>query len=161
MRFLNVMALFSFLVFLGACNCENRKLTEEQVPQAVKDGFFAHHQQASTLQTAWELEGDFYSVEFDVDGFRKEMAFDESGTLIFTETEVSVDVLPSAILEYVDANYKNYDYKEIELVQKPGEAVFKIEILVEDKEIELIFDTVGRFIGEEKDEDADKESNDK
>jgi uncharacterized membrane protein YkoI len=89
------------------------------------------------------------------------MAFDESGTLIFTETEVSVDVLPSAILEYVDANYKNYDYKEIELVQKPGEAVFKIEILVEDKEIELIFDTVGRFIGEEKDEDADKESNDK
>jgi len=105
------------------------------------------------LLVAWEKEDSDYEANFFVKdstgSLRTASAlFNATGTLLEIEMIISKAELPSGVLEYVNSNYGNPKIKEVSQVSKlTGPKTYEIEI----KGKELIFDSEGKFIKEEKD----------
>jgi len=77
------------------------------------------------------------------------------------EVKINAADLPGAILAYLEQNFQGYILEEAEREGSCEAVTFTIEIQLNGEEMELVFDSSGRFVGLEEDEenDDDEEEN--
>ena len=137
------------IVSLAACG---QKLSEADVPMAVKDAFKKVHKDAKEVK--WEKEGANFEAEFEIGETDQSVVFDATGHLVETEVEIKVDELPSDVKDYIAKNCKDAKIKEAtKITDSKGTVTYEAEIKGKD----LIFDTTGKFIKEEMDTHKDKD----
>lgn len=137
------------MISLAACA---QKMKEADVPAAVKDAFKKAHGVVKDVK--WEKEGANFEAEFEVGETDQSVVYDASGKLIETEVEIKLEELPTGAKDYIAKNYKDAKIKEAtKITDAKGTVTYEAEI----KDKDLIFDSNGKFIKEEKDTHEDKD----
>jgi len=141
MKKLFILAIATGTVALSACG---QKLKESQVPAAVRVAF---QKQYPNTKASWDKEDANYEVNFKKNGKEMSAIIEESGTIVETETMISVSELPLSISDYMTKHYKGVKVKEAaKIVKANGEVNYEAEIAHKD----IVFDGNGKFIKEEK-----------
>ena len=137
------------IISLATCA---QKVKESDVPTAVKDAFKNNYKDAKEVK--WEKEEANFEAEFEIGETDQSVVLDATGHVIETEIEIKLELLPSAVKEYVAKNYKETKIKEAaKITDSKGTVTYEAEIKGKD----LIFDSTGKFIKEEIDTDEDKD----
>lgn len=137
---LSVLAMSFFAT--GMAQSKEKKW---KVPDVVKQAFAKNFPGAVAK---WEKEGAQYEANFKTAGHTMSAVFDSKGTMEESETAISVNELPATVLTYVKNNYKSAKISEAAKITKVnGEINYEAEVKGKD----LIFDTSGKFLKEEKD----------
>jgi len=138
--FLIVVITLSFALTASA-----QKLNESQVPAAAKAAF---QKKYPGLPGKWDKEDVNYEVNFKQNGKSMSAVIDKNGTIIETETDISVNDLPAVVRDYLKKNYPGAKVKEAAKVLKEnGDVNYEAEVNNKD----VIFDATGKFIKETKD----------
>jgi len=123
-----------------------QKLNEKDVPTQVKTAF--QKQYPNVKETKWEKENGNYEAEFEVKEIEYSVLMDAAGNILETENEIALNQLPNGVLAYINANYKGQKVKgAAKITDGNGVETYEAEI----KEMDLIFDSNGKFIKELKD----------
>jgi len=121
-------------------------LKEKAVPAAVKTAFQQKYPNAK--ETKWEKENSNFEAEFEINETDYSVLIDASGNILETEIEIDNNALPSNVKDYVSKNYSGQKIKEAaKITDAKGIVTYEAEIKGED----LLFDSNGNFIKEEKD----------
>ena len=137
----------NFLIFIGAifiCSpVFAQKLSEEQVPPAVKEKFQEKYKE---VKVKWNKgdEGNFEG-EFKQNKKKITVVFNTDGKWVETRTEVDYQQLPSDIITFVFEKYKGYEMITTEKVERANGLTYHLEL--EDnkakKLAEITFDKNG------------------
>jgi uncharacterized Zn ribbon protein len=123
-----------------------QKVAKKDVPSAVQKAFSKGFPDATSVK--WEKENGNYEASFEKKESEISVVYDANGTLLETETEISIKELPVSVLDYVKAHYKGQKIKEAATITDAnGMVTFEAEI----KGMDLIFDSKGSFLKEVKD----------
>lgn len=146
----NKMKKVVLLMLLGGVlvNAQAQKLKSSDVPSSITQSF--HKAYPSVKDVDWGKEGDKYEAEFDNNKTDMSVTYDNKGNLLETEMEISVQVLPQSIKDYVMKNYPSEKIKEAAKMTDPqGVVTYEAEV----KKMDLIFDEDGNFKNTKKDSD--------
>ena len=137
------------LILAAGCAMQGRsqKLDASKVPGPVKDGFAKQYPKVSKVK--WEMENGQYEATFKLDGNSMSTLQDASGKITETETEIKAADLPAAVKSYVGEHYKGHSIREAaKIIKADGSINYEAEV----KEKNLVFDSNGKFIKEEKED---------
>ena len=139
-------ALIVSTVFAMIClNGFTQKIKEADVPSAVKASFAITY---PGINAKWEKEKENFEAGFKKDGISMSALFLPGGTLLESEMTIKQSELPSTVLSYVKANYKDKKIRESAKITRPdGPVTYEAEVEGKD----LIFDSNGKFLKEVKD----------
>lgn len=150
---MNRLFLFALLV-TSCCIVNAQALKEADVPPAVKAKFISLYPAKPDVK--WEKEKNNYEAEFKQNKMEVSVLFEATGTIVQTETEISVSALPKAVIDYVS---KNLPGKKIEEAVKITGAKGKITYEVEVGKADYLFDETGKFVSKEEDNEEEEEEN--
>ena len=144
--------LIIVVLSLGVSSANAQKMKEADVPSAVKDGFKKSF--PGSKAEKWEKEGDKYEAEFDLNKVETSALLDASGTLLETETEISVKDLPKGVTEYLNKYEAGKKIKEAaKITDNKGTVSYEAEC----GEADYVFDSVGNFLKKEIENEKDKD----
>ncbi|MDD4637345.1 MAG: PepSY-like domain-containing protein [Bacteroidales bacterium] len=125
----------SAVAFAISEGCEKKT----EVPAVVKTAF---EKQYPGLKAEWSEEDGCFEAEFKQNKKEMSAVYDAQGVLQETEEEITVNELPKAVTDYVNAN-KSGKIKEAAIITKPdGTVNYEAEIKGKD----FMFDATGNFI---------------
>ena len=154
-----ITTVFTVILALVIFSCnKNPGQKDMKVPQAVKAAFESEHSDVKDAE--WEKEGKYYEVEWEVNGKEQEIVYDQDGNIMATEHEITVEELPQAAQDYINENYAGQKVVEAELEETKKGRYYEAELRINGKEVELIFDSNGEYIGEEEEEEDDDDDDD-
>jgi putative PepSY-like beta-lactamase-inhibitor len=118
----------------------------QNVPGAVKNAFAKSF--PNTTVKKWDKEDGNYEANFTKDGKSMSATFDTTGKWMETETDIRVNELPAAVINYVKSNYKGATIKEAAVLSNTeSKKMYEAEVKGKD----LLFDENGKFVKEEAD----------
>ncbi len=127
-------------VVFTAINCK-----AQNVPASVKSAFQKSFPGITVKK--WDKEDGGYEANFNKDGKTMSATFDANGNWQETETDIKVSELPSAVSNYIKANYKGARIKEAAITETAKGKMYEAEVKGKD----LLFDMQGRFLKVEED----------
>lgn len=123
-----------------------QKVSKKDIPVPVQKAFNTAYPEATGVK--WEKENGNFEASFERKDSEISVVYDANGTLLETETEIEPNELPAGISDYVKAHYKGRKIKEAsKITDAAGLVTYEAEI----KGMDLIFDSTGGFLKEEKD----------
>lgn len=134
------------LVFFSSALLYAQKQAASKIPAPVKAAFNRAH---PGIVPDWEKEDGSYEASFKQSGKSMSVVLDARGTILETETDITVSALPEAAKNYVKEHYKGVKIKEASRIEKAG-GVVEYEALVQGTD--LIFDKNGKFLKKSKEE---------
>lgn len=132
--------MFVAVAMLATVNC-----MAQDAPSVVKSAFAKSFPGASVKK--WDKEDGKYEANFSKGGKMMSATFAADGTLEETETDIKVSELPSSVIEYIKAHYKNAVVKEAAMIIRGNDKMYEAEVKGRD----LLFDMQGKFLKEEED----------
>jgi len=132
--------LFIVLMITGHFISEAQKLSADKVPAVVKAGLNKIH---PSVAASWEREVANY--EANVREGNKEVSVipDSRGTIVETETEVSLNSLPASAQTYIKDQFNGKKLQEIaKIVKADGEVNY--EVMVNHRD--YLFDANGNHL---------------
>ena len=127
-----------------------QKLTETEVPKAVKENFSKKYPAAKEVK--WKKEGADFEAKFDMDKKELEAIFDAAGAFKMQEEEIKTAELPKGSAEYCTKNFPDYKLHEAEKkIDAAGAITYEAELKKEKEKKEILFDSNGKFLSEVKD----------
>ena len=100
----------------------------------------------------WEMDGEYYNVEFEVNRIEHEIWYDKNGTIIKTEKDVTEKDLPEAISSVLKSNYSEYKIDSIEMTEFKGKITYEVELEKGwSDELKVIFDASGTVLSSRND----------
>lgn len=122
-----------------------QKKQKIEVPTEVKKAFATRFPDAKVEE--WQKEGDYYEAEFELNKIEHSVLIDAKGDILEVEEEIKVKQLPIAISAYVAKNYPKQKIKEAaKITNAAGVVSYEAEIKSKD----LLFDSSGNFLKEDK-----------
>lgn len=123
-----------------------QKIQEKEVPALVKTGLQKQFPEAKKVK--WEKEKDNYEAGFKMKETGYSVLINPSGSIIETETEISINSLSASVKDYVATHYPGQKIKEAaKITDANGVVTYEAEVDGKD----LIFDHSGKFLKEVKD----------
>lgn len=142
-----------------ACGKQETNNTTLAVPDAVKHAFETTH--ADVKDAAWKHDSEGFEAEWKVDGMERAVVYDEKGTVLITEEQVSEAQMPESIKPYLAEKYASLAIAKVGMEQKGGVVTYEVELDNSGQELELIFDANGNYLGTEGDDaEADEDEQD-
>jgi ATP-dependent protease HslVU (ClpYQ) peptidase subunit len=139
-KIISILAAFAIAL---AANAQIMK--EAEVPTKVKEIFKKSYSGAKEVQ--WEKESQNYEAKFEMGETDQSVLIDTNGTVLESEIEINISELPASSGKYVAEHYKGEKIKEAaKIMDSKGTVTYEAEINNKD----LIFDSTGKFIKEEK-----------
>ena len=134
MKSLLLLACFIFSFATVGCS---QKITEKDIPGAVKNAFTAKFPTASDIkwekENKKELEATFKMNNADVSA-----NFNLYGTWVETETTILSSELPAAVTIAVNTKFPKAVYGRTEKIEKPGgKILYEVNITLSGKKKEL------------------------
>ena len=119
------MAALLLLTMLSIAQAQERKLKRAQLPAAVEKTVAEQSQGATIVGFATEVENGrrLYEAELKVNGLGKDILMDKNGNIVEVEAEVTMDSLPSAVLEGLKKVAGNRTIVKVESLTKNGTLV--------------------------------------
>ena len=135
------------ITVLSACA---QKLDVSKVPAAVKASF---EKKYPGVAARWEKEDGRYEVDFKQNGTGMSALIEANGTIVETEMDIKETDLPVAALSYVKAHYTGKKITDAARITKAdGTVNYEAEV----GDIDVLFDSNGNFLKEEKDGEKDE-----
>ena len=153
MKTLTIISSVIMILFFNSC--EKNIIKSGTVPNTIKSAFQSEHQSAK--QVEWMKEGENFEVEYKENGLEKSILYDAQGNILETETEIIVSELLPAITDYIRQNYSDYKIEEASKEESQESTFFELEIEGNNQEIEVLFDSNGKFIEQKIEEDDEKD----
>ena len=117
-----------------------QKIDASKVPVAVKESFT---KKFPGITPKWEMEDGKYEAGFDQQKHEMSVLIEANGSIIETETEISIVELPAPVTAYLKKNHPGVKIKEAAKITKAdGEVNYEAEV----KGSDLIFDSKGIFL---------------
>jgi Putative beta-lactamase-inhibitor-like, PepSY-like len=135
------------IVFLAtiSLSVKAQKLTASKVPTPVKKAFAKQFVGATAK---WEKENGEYEAGFTMDGKEMSALFTADGKMTESEVSMKPTELPTKVLAYVKANYKDKKIKGVAKITKvDGSVNYEAEV----NGVDVMFDADGKFLKEVKD----------
>lgn len=125
-----------------------QKIKKSTVPSSVQQSFLKKF--PGILKVKWEKENNkYYEAEFKDSGIEKSAIFDESGTFIELESEITMNQLPDVVIKSLHKSYPGFELEEPEMIQRADGIVFyEVEAEKGKKSFELLLDSKGEVIKE-------------
>ena len=120
-----------------------QEMTEKQVPAAVVATFKQAHSGAKGVK--WEKEDANYEASFKQGSSEMSMVFAAAGTLLETETEISMAQLPAAVRAMLSSQYAGYKVTEAAKIvaAATGAITYEAEVSKGGKELDVLFSADG------------------
>ena len=117
---------------------------KKEVPKMVQEAF---QKEYPNTKVSWDIEKDGYEAEFKLNGKDASVNYDKKGIKIDTEIAITENEVPKAAVEYVKKQYPKSKIKECAKITDAKNAVsYEIEIKMDKKESDVLFDSKGNFI---------------
>lgn len=136
------LMLASIILFAVAVNAQDKS----KAMNTAKASFAKTFPGVSNVK--WSKEGTDLEVDFMQKGKKMSADYDAKGMLKETEQSVTPAELQAAVMPYINQHYKGMVIKETaKVTTQAGEVCYEIGVKGKD----VIFDSKGKFIKEEKD----------
>lgn len=133
------------LAIFATATMSAQDLKTSDVPSNLTNNFQKSYANATGVE--WEMDGDNYKVEFDVNKMEHEIWYSKDGTVVKTESEISESELPSAIKSVIKNKYADYKVDSIEMTESNGEKNYEVELEKGwTKEVKVVFDSTGKVM---------------
>lgn len=129
----------AFLGFITVCCAQD--IPETNVPSVALNAFKSAFPQAR--DTEWEMKGDVYNVEFEIDRTDHEVWMDRNGKIIRHETDIRAADVPANIRTAVLERHKNMTIDDAEKIEKDGKTYYKIELDGKTGDMDVFTDDKG------------------
>lgn len=126
-------------VLVGACflsACSDR-IRQSHVPSVVQNTVAQQFSNANGIE--WEKEKQNYEAEFVKDSVEYKAIIDPSGSLVKYKQELTAAQLPAAILQTIQAQYKDFVIDEVEKIEQGSQVYYQVELENKLKEMHLMF----------------------
>jgi hypothetical protein len=133
--------LYTLAVLFYAHAAYGQKISGSDVPAQVKKAFNTRFAEVKTAK--WSKEKSNYEAEFIVSGNEMSLLFDGQGTLLETETEMSVSALPQPVRDACAAAFPGKKIKEAaKIVGSNGTVRYEAQVDRKD----YLFDAQGKKV---------------
>src|SRR5690606_12150297 len=133
------------LAIFATATMSAQDLKTNDVPSNVSNNFQKSYANATGVE--WEMDGDNYKVEFDVNKMEHEIWYSKDGTVVKTESEISESELPSAIKSVIKNKYADHKVDSIEMTESNGQKNYEVELEKGwTKEVKVVFDATGKVM---------------
>jgi uncharacterized membrane protein YkoI len=157
--------LVSFSLVASAAQAQEAEIPLDQVPKGVMDSARAKFPGARIREAAKETEDGktVFELALTHDGKTMDVTFQENGTVVLVETEVSENDLPAVVLQAVKGKYPGAVIGLVESVKKGPEIkkaadYYEFQLTTKDKKsIEVEVDTQGKILNTEEKKATDKD----
>ena len=140
-------------LLLAACGGKEPAATMS-VPDVAKRAFEAAYPEVKDAQ--WVKDEEGFEAEWKVNGMEHAVVYDEKGNVLLTEEQVTEAQMPAAIAPYLAEKHAGMAVAKVGMEQKSGVTTYEVELDNGGKELELIFDAEGNYIGTEADDAAEE-----
>jgi hypothetical protein len=110
-----------------------------QVPAAVKNTLKAKFPKTTGLD--WEMKGDLYEADFDVNNIDHKALLDAAGKLVAVKYDIRTTALPAAIKTAL----KGKKIDGVEKVEKNGTIFYQVELDSKPHDEHLVFSADGKI----------------
>lgn len=132
---------------LGAFSIFAQDMNPDNVPSNLKQNFQKSFPQATDVE--WEMDGQSYKVEFDMNRNEHEIWYATDGTATRTEQELTEAELPQTIKTAISGNYAGYKVDSIEKTTVNGSSTYEVELEKGwNNEKDVIFNESGKVLSE-------------
>ncbi len=116
-------------------------LNQDQVPSVVLNAFQTKYPKATDVE--WELKGELYEVEFDIDRKDYDVWIDKSGTIKKQKEDFPKAQLPPAVAEKLKSEFKDYQIDDVDRIEENGKVYFLIDLDGRPDDREVLFSENG------------------
>jgi hypothetical protein len=137
------MKYISIFILAAVCqiNIQAQKLTEANVPEAVKNSF--HTMFANTTVTQWEMEGANYEATYQVNGQAHAAIYAADGKFLQYESPATMNTVPDQAKKYITTNMPGLRIGTVTAVKNvAGDMSYRINVGGTD----YMFDRSGNLI---------------
>ena len=156
----NISSLFALGLFLFFISCTQDSLDSQSsdatVPDAIKKAFLSDR---PNTDAKWYRSGDNFEAVYKENKLEREVTYNAKGKIIATESELTESQIPASIKDYLGKNYNGQKITEAEMEENEKGVFYDIELKIDGKETELVFDANGNFL-ETENEDRDDDDGD-
>lgn len=144
-------------IFILCANAQEKKEHSKcckkiVVPESVKKAFSDKYPEVKKVKWDMEKPGQ-YEAEFKLAKVETSVLFDENGTILEVETEISKKALPEAVQSTLKTDFADYDIEDVEKIEANGVLTYEMEAEKGKEEFELVFDANGKLISKELEKD--------
>jgi len=145
-----IIATFSLAVMAQTGKKEEKKVKKIDVPIAVTGAFQKNY--PSVKEVKWDAEDGDFEAGFKLNGVECSAIFNKTGQRLEFEETIKSELLPKAVLEYIQKNYATFKTVEAaKITNDKKEITYEAAVKLGKIEMGLVFDANGKFIKEEKD----------
>ena len=132
---------------LGAFSIFAQDMNPDNVPSNLKQNFQKSFPQATDVE--WEMDGQSYKVEFDMNRNEHEIWYATDGTTTRTEQELTEAELPQTIKTAISGSYAGYKVDSIEKTTVNGSSTYEVELEKGwNNEKDVVFNEGGKVLSE-------------
>lgn len=121
-----------------------QSIPQSKVPANVLKTFQTQHPNATDVE--WEKDEEYYEVEFETATGEHEMLIEKTGLVIMHKGEISPDLLPAKVKDFLNKNYANREIDEVEIMTKDGKTYYEVELDGKVFDDELLISESGELI---------------
>ena len=148
----NILCLF--VVFTLFCL---PLFSQKTAPDVVKKEFAKKYPAAQSVK--WDSEeSNEWEAEFKINGTEMSASFDEKGTWVESEAEISAKDLPAAVTNTLTKEFAGFKTGEMSTIENPKMKGFEMVLKKGETSLEVVFDNSGKVI---KTKEVKKEKEDK
>ncbi|GAB4251002.1 MAG: hypothetical protein Kow0079_04650 [Vicingaceae bacterium] len=168
MKNLNLLVIAGVIGIFTSCSKEkqsvdnqNASINNNGIPENVLKTFNQNYPEAKNVE--WEMEGNNYEAVYTENNLEKSIVYNKEGVIILTETQINITDLSENIKNYINENYPASEIEKAEKEDSNEGVFYEVEIINDNDEVELVFDSNGNFLKVEKDDedDMDDDENEK
>ena len=154
-----VIAAFLFVVSI-TINAQEKKISEKELPAAVKTAFYKKYPKAEIKGLSTETEnGKIYFEIESMDGkVRRDLLFTQKGKIVEIEETISSTNLPKGSLQAIEKKFHGAKVERVEKVTSGSKITYELSVTGKEADYEVILNKSGKIIKSKK---ANSEEGDK
>jgi len=118
---------------------------QKNVPENIKKEFAEKYPSAQNIKWASE-EANEWEAEFKINGTEMSASYDNKGTWLESETEITAKDLPSTVTNTLAKEFEGYKTGEISAIENPRMKGFELALKKGGTTIEVVIDNTGKVL---------------
>jgi len=138
------------LVALFSLESYAQEISRDKVPPVITVAFKQKFPKASDI--SWEMKGEQFNVDFEIDRRDHEAWYDGSGKLLKHTRDIRQNELPKAVLDAIRKQFVNYRVSDTEkTTDHQGADTYKVELKKLSSDLDVIFSPEGKVLDQKAD----------
>ena len=117
-------------------------IASADVPSVVLNSFNSAFPKSTKVE--WELKGENYNAEFDINWRDHEVWISRTGAIIKHKKELKPSELPAKVASQIKLNYAGYRIDDVDRYELNKKFYYKVELKKQQEERKIIYDQQGK-----------------